>query len=148
MGYEHREDEVEVGGAGNGKHTHTLTHSVPRDTQGGWSLVQGWDAILTHVSVAPPPIKLMGYGHREDAVTSGGSRQWQTHTHTHSVPRYTQDGWSLRQRSDAILTHERVARPLIKLLGYEQCEYTVGVRGQAMSNTLTHKHTQSVPEDG
>ena len=24
---------------------HTYTHSVPRDTQGGWSLVQGSDAI-------------------------------------------------------------------------------------------------------
>ena len=33
--------------------THTHTHSVARDTQGGWSLRQGSDAILTHVSVAP-----------------------------------------------------------------------------------------------
>ena len=74
MGYEHREDEVEVGGAGNGKHTHTLTHSVPRDTQGGWSLVQGWDAILTHVSVAPPPIKLMGYEHQGGRSGGWGSK--------------------------------------------------------------------------
>ena len=36
MSYEHREDTV--GGAGKGKHIHTLTHSVPRDTQDGWSL--------------------------------------------------------------------------------------------------------------
>ena len=43
-----------VGGAGKGKHTHTHTHSVPRDTQGGWSLVQGSAAILTHASVAAP----------------------------------------------------------------------------------------------
>ena len=34
-------------------HTHTHTQSVPRDTQGGWNLGQGSDAILTHVSVAP-----------------------------------------------------------------------------------------------
>ena len=33
--------------------THTHTQSVPRDTQDGWSLGQGWDAILTLVSVAP-----------------------------------------------------------------------------------------------
>ena len=69
--------------------THTHTRSVPRDTQDGWSLVQGWDAILTHVSVAPPLINLMGYEHREYAVCGWGSRQWQTHsnihTHTHTV---------------------------------------------------------------
>ena len=37
------------------KHTHTHTHtqSVPRDTEDGWSLKQGSDAILTHVNVAP-----------------------------------------------------------------------------------------------
>ena len=46
----------------------------------------------------------MGYEHWEDAVGGGGSRQWQTHTHTrtHSVPRDTQGGWSLGQGSDAI----------------------------------------------
>ena len=76
MGYEHREDAVGVGGAGNGKHTHTHTHSVPLDTESGWSLVQGWDAILTHVNVAPPLIKLMGYEHPEYAVCGWGSRQW------------------------------------------------------------------------
>ena len=53
MGYEHQEDEVGGGVAGNGKVTHTHTHSVPRDTQDGWSLGQRSDAILTHVSVAP-----------------------------------------------------------------------------------------------
>ena len=36
MSYEHREDAV--GGAGMGKHIHTHMHSVPRDTQDGWSL--------------------------------------------------------------------------------------------------------------
>ena len=36
MSYEHREDAV--GGKGKGKHIHTQTHSVPRDTQDGWSL--------------------------------------------------------------------------------------------------------------
>ena len=44
-----------VGEADNGKytHTHTYTQSVLRDTQDGWSLKQGSDAILTHVIVAP-----------------------------------------------------------------------------------------------
>ena len=72
-----------VGGAGNGKYTHT--HSVPRDTQAGWSLGQGWDAIFMHVRVADPLIKLIGNEHREEAVGAGGRRQWQTQTHTHTV---------------------------------------------------------------
>ena len=60
MGYEHREDTVGGGGAGNGKHTQTHTHThtqCPRDTQGGWSNGQRSEAVLTHVSVAPPPFK-------------------------------------------------------------------------------------------
>ena len=42
-------------------------------------------------------INLMVHEHREDAVGCGRSRQCQIHTHTHtqSVPRDTQDGWSL-----------------------------------------------------
>ena len=54
MGYEHREDAVGVWGAGNvkHKHTHTHTHSVLRDTQGGLSLGQGSDTIVTHAGVA------------------------------------------------------------------------------------------------
>ena len=64
--------------AGNGKHTQTHkpthTHSVARDTDGGWSLGQRSDAVLTHVSVARPLIKLMGYEHREDAMWGGVSR--------------------------------------------------------------------------
>ena len=55
-------------------HTHTHTHSVPRDTQGGWSLGNGSDPILTHVGVACPLIKLMGYEYWEDAVGDGGSK--------------------------------------------------------------------------
>ena len=66
-------------------HTHTHTHSVPRDTQGGWSLGQGSDGILTHESVAHPQIKSMVSEHREYVVEGGGSRQYQTHTHTHTV---------------------------------------------------------------
>ena len=86
MGYEHREDAV--GGAGSMQcqtHTRKRTHSVHRDTQGGWNLGQGSDEILTHVSVAAPLIKLMCNDHRENALGRGGSRQWQTHTHTHTV---------------------------------------------------------------
>ena len=62
----------------------THTHSVPRDTQGGWSHGQGSNTILTHVGVATPLIKLMGYEHREYVVGGGGSKQYQTHTHTHT----------------------------------------------------------------
>ena len=84
-------------------HTYTHTHSVPRDTHGGWSLGKRSEAILIHLGVARPLIKLVGYEHREDAVVCGGSRQWQTHTHkdthTHGVPRATQGGWSLGQGS-------------------------------------------------
>ena len=48
-------------------HTHTHTHSVPSDTQDGWILGQWSEAIMTHVGMAPPIIKLMGYEHRQDA---------------------------------------------------------------------------------
>ena len=71
-----------VGGAGNGKHTHT--HSVRRYTQGGWSLGQGSDSILAHEGVPPTLIRLVGYEHQEDAVGGGGSMHCQTHTHTHT----------------------------------------------------------------
>ena len=37
-----------------------------------------------------------------------------THTHTQCVPRDTQDGWSLGEGSDVILTHVGVAAPIIK----------------------------------
>ena len=65
-------------------HTHTHTHSVTRDTQDEWRLGQGSDAILTHVSVALPLIKLMGYEHRE-AQWVAGSAGTVKHTHTHTV---------------------------------------------------------------
>ena len=78
--------------------THTHTHSVPRDTQDGCILGQSSDAILTHVSVARPLIKLMGYEHREDAVGVGGAgNDKHTHTHTHIVPHDTQGGLSIGQ---------------------------------------------------
>ena len=98
---------------------------------------------MTHVSVAPPLIKLMGYEHREEAVGGEGSRQWQIHTHTHtqSVLRDTQDGWSLGQGSDAILTLVTVAPPLIKLVGYEHREDAVG--GGRSRQWQTHTHTMS-----
>ena len=59
----------------------------------------------------PLLITIMVHEHREDAVGGGGSRQCQIHTHTYtqSVPRDTQDGWSLGQGSDAILTQLSVA---------------------------------------
>ena len=57
MGYEHRKDAVRGGGSMQCQtHTHKRT-TVPRDTQGGWNLGKGLDAILTHVSVAAPLIK-------------------------------------------------------------------------------------------
>ena len=73
------------------------THSVPRDTQGGCSIMQGSDATFAHLGLAHQLIKLMGYEHREDAVGVGEHATTHTHTHipTHSVRRDTQDGWSL-----------------------------------------------------
>ena len=59
----------------------THTHSVPRDTQGGWSVAQGSDAILMYVGVACTLIRLMGYEYREDAVVGGGEGNGK-HTHT------------------------------------------------------------------
>ena len=65
MGYEHRGDAVGGGGSGQWQ---THTHTVPRDTQGTWSLGQGSDAVSTHVSVAHLLIKLIGYVPLENAV--------------------------------------------------------------------------------
>ena len=78
-------DAAVGGGVCNVKHTHTHTptHRVTRDTQDGWSLGQGSDPILTHVSVALPLIKLMGYEHQEVAVEglgAGNGKHTQTHT--------------------------------------------------------------------
>ena len=70
-----------VGGPGKGQHT----HSVHRDTQGGWNLGQGSDPILTHVSVALPLIKLMGFELREAQWEAGVQARSNTHTHTHTV---------------------------------------------------------------
>ena len=72
MGYELRGD-AEWGGVSGQWQTHT--YIVSSDTQVAWSLEQCSDAILTHVSVAPPLFTLMGYEHQEDAVGGGGSRQ-------------------------------------------------------------------------
>ena len=76
-----------VGREGDGKHTQTHTHSVPRDTLDGLRLEQVSDAILTHAGVAPPRIKLVGYVHQEYAVWGWRSKQLPTHTniHTHTV---------------------------------------------------------------
>ena len=63
--------------------THTHTHRVTRDAQDGWSLGQGSNAILTHLSVALPLFKLMGYEHREVAVGglgAGNGKHTQTQT--------------------------------------------------------------------
>ena len=55
------------------------------DTQGGWNLGQGSDAILTHVSVALPLIKLMGFELREAQWGAGVQARSITHTHTPTV---------------------------------------------------------------
>ena len=85
--YEHREDAMGGGGSLQCQtHTHKRTHTVPRDTQGGWNLGQGSDAILTHVSVAHSLIKLMGselWEAQWGAESAGTVKH--THTHTHSV---------------------------------------------------------------
>ena len=75
-------------------------------------------------------------------MVGGGSRQWQTHTHTHNVLPDTQGGWLLGQGSDANLTHVGVDYPQTKLMGYEHWEVLVGVGGAGNG-----KHTHSVPRD-
>ena len=70
----------------------------------------------------PPLIKLMGYELRNGTVGCEGSRQWQTHTctHTHIQCPSWYTGWmEHRKGSDAILTVEGVVCLLIKLVGYE-----------------------------
>ena len=81
-------------------HTHTHTHSVTCDTQEVWILGQGSDAVLTHVSMAHPLIKLMGYEHREHAVGGEGCRQGQPYAHTHTVSSviHRVDGASCKDR--------------------------------------------------
>ena len=49
----------------------------------------------------PTLIKLVGYEHWEDAVGGGGSRQWQTHTHTVSPVIHRVDGASGNDRKQS-----------------------------------------------
>ena len=63
--------------------THSHTHSVPRDTHGGWSFEQGLDAILTYVGVDQPLLNnwAVNIGRTEWEV--GGECNGK-HTHTHT----------------------------------------------------------------
>ena len=101
---------------------------------------------LDTCNCGPQLIKLMGNEYREDAVGSGGSMKWQTHTHTltHIVTRDTQGGRSLGQRSDPILTHVGMALPLIKLMGYEHRAAAMGGE-EAGNGKHTQTHTQCPP---
>ena len=85
MDYEHREDAV--GGANNGKYTHTHTHnvSIVIHRMDGASVKDRTQ--LDTCKRGPLLIKLMSYELRKDAVGGGGGRKWQTHTctHTHTV---------------------------------------------------------------
>ena len=67
-----------------------------------------------------------------------------THTRTHTFPRDTQDGLTLRQESDAVLTRVSMAHPVIKLMGYEHREHAVGGGGCRQGQTYTHTHTHTV----
>ena len=67
---------------------------------------------------------------------AGNGKYTNTHTYTQSVPRDTQDGWSLKQRSDAILTNVSVVS-LIKLVGYEHREDALGGGGSRQWQTHT-----------
>ena len=70
------------------------------------------------------------------------SRNWHTHTHIVSLVIHRVDGaLGNRKGSDAILAHVGVARPPIKLKGYEHREDVVG-GGGAGNDTPTHPHTQ------
>ena len=65
-----------------------------------------------------------------------------THTHTQCVSRDTQDGWSLGEGSDVILTQVGVDALIIKLMGYEHREIAVG-GGRAGNGKHTYTHTVS-----
>ena len=93
---------------------------------------------MTHVGEAPPLIKLMSYEHREDAV-GGVARANTSSTHTHSVHRDTQDGCLGKDRTQD--PHVGVP-PLIKLMGIEHREDTVGGGGREHAVANTHTHTQ------
>ena len=123
-------------------HTHTASPVIHRVVEPRAMIRSDHD---TCIGVAPQLIKLMGYDLREDAMESGGSKQCQIHTHTHtqSVHRDTHDGWSLEQRSNAILTHVSVAPPLIKLMGYEHREDAMGGGGSKQCQIHTHTHTHT-----
>ena len=84
----------------------------------------------------------MNIGRKQWRVEDAGNGKY---THTQSVPRDIQDGWSLWQGSDAILTVVSVAPPLIKLIRYERREDAVGGGGSRQWQTHTNTHTHSVP---
>ena len=65
-------------------HTQTYTQTDPRTSQGGWSTVKGSDAILTHVGLALPLIKLVGFEQREDAAGVGEQAMAKTCTHVYT----------------------------------------------------------------
>ena len=72
-----------VGGAGNSTHTQRYLHT---HTHTGWMEPQAM--IGSHIDTCRrglPLLRILGYEHRKDAVRCGGSRQWQTHTHTPTV---------------------------------------------------------------
>ena len=48
-----------------------------------------------------PLIKLVGYEHRVDAMGGGGSKKWQTHTHTVSPVVHRVDGASGNDRKQS-----------------------------------------------
>ena len=99
------------GGAGNGKHTYTHTQFLARYT--GWMEPRARIGRNLDTSWRGQPTKLncraMNSGRTQWGVGGAGNGK---HTHTHSVPRDTQGGWSFGRESDAILTHVGVARPL------------------------------------
>ena len=89
MGYEHRDDVVGGGGAGNVKHTHTHTQSPLCYTR--W--MEPPEKIgrnLDTCRCGHPLFKFLGYEHEDEAVGGMGSRQWQPH----GVSRDTHGGWS------------------------------------------------------
>ena len=49
----------------------------------------------------PTLIKLVSYEHLEEAVGGGGSKQWQTHTHTVSPVIHRLDGASVNDRTQS-----------------------------------------------
>ena len=138
MGYEHQEDAVWGGGSWQRQahtHTHTVSPVIHRVVKPRAMIRCNHDTCKR----GPTLIKLVGYEHLEKAVGGGGSKHWQTHTHTVSPVIHR----VVKPRAMIRCNHDTCKRgpTLIKLVGYEHLEKALG--GGGSKHWQTHTHTMS-----